>query len=1809
MKKVLALGVALALLFTVFAAPATNAQGVDPGGTGSGTPISGGVELQGAKRIVPIRNPNPPATVDYTFGRALLSKGGGSAPYEGIDTSSSEPVRIVVQLEGDPLYVAEKRMAAQGEVFAAAEYIAQLEQSQTQVLDTIRGLGIKVQGKARMMRELFNGFVITVPANQVPAIAKIKGVKAIYPDREVKALVELGGEGGTVAYIGATKLHEAGITGQGVTVGILDTGIDYNHPDLKDAYAGGFDVVDWDDDPMETVGEGATTHGTHVAGIVHAVAPGARIRMYRVLGPGGSGTEEQVYWGLVKAYEDGCKVLNLSLGSGVNVYDWLSWVLDRLAELGVTAAVANGNDGPAPWSVGSPATARNVISVGAMGLPEAHPTVTYQVYGAPATTVVGNYMTFSPHVDTVSGAVYYVVTAGRGHPEEFPADAAGRVALVERGDMPFRQIALNAQAAGCAAVLIYNNVPGDFQGTLVSPKDITIPVISLSRSEGEQLIKNVVTNDLPVTFGEQQQPPYVAEFSSRGPATAGSEELPEAIKPDVSAPGVSVDSCIPGGGHAEYSGTSMAAPHVAGACALLLQAHPDWGPADFKAALMNTADSLAGYGPLDQGSGVIRVDEAAGADLLVLPGAVSFGRDDAATGTSVLTATLTIRNRGTSAQSVQLVASDVPDGMSVSFTPTSVTLGAGGTKEVQVVLSVNHDSLKGFRGVKTGTILVGSTRVPFMVVLDPAPIDRFYVSPAYFSPNRDGSRDWVEIGWSQNVEGQIWMRAWAVDPDGELTTSWVLLPGLWLLPGSWFFRWDGTDWWGQALPDGYYVLQIEIDGYSTPTEGDQAPVVLIDTQPPNVIHNVPGWGAVTNRQELTIEGYVYDTMLDPSIPVAGDRVILTCSLNGGEPVRQPIAEEGPFEFTLPKLQDNENSLEFQARDAAGNVLRLNRTIFYDATTPPLDVRQPADYETVVVGSAGVTLRVGGVTDPHASVTVSYDGSSTRVPLDVYGSFAVDVPLAAVQTDISVTAASGSNVSAVARRVFRLSSPGRGLVRFSALGPEGPLTLDEVVAPWWVYTPSLGKAIPASGVYEVEPGYWPLVGIKRSGDAGNYFLFRTAEVKPGVLNDVVFDGRSSSAASVTVHVYDTSGAALAGETRALLPLSFDGDGMLEMLEVVQAKSSGHYQTWVSPGQYAWFYEVPAGAGDVQYLFADQLALGAGKAVTRTWSAADTGTVAVSVYDGHNADVVVQRSETNEPVVHICINRQCEDQWVWYPRATTRVGAHKLGLLPGRYAAEWWMYRLADYQDNPVTGVFCETHRQISVPEPGAASELRLGGPISGFIWAVPPDWLPRTSLPAEKAEEIRQAAARFGASDLLKRLDLSNRADPGVVRALEAQPLQAGGKAYIVPGLITAAGEVVWDVWGWWQNQAVGLQITVKGRDQSGTEQQILSRPVWPWELVEVDIPEWAVGSLTATVTANLGSYQDPLEFSAAIPVAAAPVKLSLSPRGISEPGVEAVTVGENGLLAVDVVADRVYGLYGYELHLAYTPGALEVIDSNQDAEGIQIEPGDVFAGKSVLMELNSVDPARGTIDYAISLQGADPGVVSDHPVKLATVYFRAKQSAGTETAVWVVGIKLAGAPQGQPPDTAAMLWEPEVAKLGVDVTPSADLAGTVLTRGRFFDGKPDNSGVRVHVTALLDGLPGQEPGWPRPPVPQYTVVSLADGSYHVVGLPIGFKYRVLAYLPDDLYPAYFADEATVKLDAVGRVEMRQLELVGGDTKRDGLIDIFDIVLIGAAYNAKQGEVRYDARADINRDGVVDLQDLTVAAFYFNRAGSHAPSPK
>src|SRR5262249_53370784 len=127
-----------------------------------------------------------------------------------------------------------------------------------------------------------------------------------------------------VGAIGLEEAHRAAL-GTGVTVAILDTGIDPDHPMLRGAYAGGIDLVDRDDDPREERDyidndhDGAVAEafgpGTHVAGIIHLVAPGARLLAVRVLDDDGRGSLVDVVAGVRWAVDHGAKVINLGLGT------------------------------------------------------------------------------------------------------------------------------------------------------------------------------------------------------------------------------------------------------------------------------------------------------------------------------------------------------------------------------------------------------------------------------------------------------------------------------------------------------------------------------------------------------------------------------------------------------------------------------------------------------------------------------------------------------------------------------------------------------------------------------------------------------------------------------------------------------------------------------------------------------------------------------------------------------------------------------------------------------------------------------------------------------------------------------------------------------------------------------------------------------------------------------------------------------------------------------------------------------------------------------------------------------------------------------------------------------------------------------------------------------------------------------------------------------------------------------------------------------------------------------------------------------
>ena len=457
----------------------------------------------------------------------------------------------------------------------------------------------------------------------------------------------------SIPQIGVDKLHAENITGKGIKVGVLDTGIDYNHPDLKDAYKGGYDFVDNDADPMETTYEDwikagkptypgyvyYTNHGTHVAGTIAAqkknnadyavkgVAPDVDLYAYRVLGPWGGGNTAGILAGIDKAIADGMDVINMSLGAQTNDPLYATSVAVNNAMLsGVVTVVAAGNAGPNEKTLGSPGTAALGISVGASDASMSIPTFSGSASDEKFENMQLLGKDFPDKLEDLQGQSLPIVFAGLGKPADFTGkDVNGKIALIQRGEITFDEKIKNAKNAGAKAVIVYNNVDGQIPAYLGEGVGF-IPSFRLSKADGERL---KALGEVSFTFetlsNTKTEGDHLADFSSRGPVNGNYD-----IKPDVVAPGVSIFSTAPeyindpqdginyGNAYVRMSGTSMATPHVAGTAALILQEHPEYTPFDVKAALMNTSDDLNGKNSVyEVGAGRIDAYQAVHTDTSI----------------------------------------------------------------------------------------------------------------------------------------------------------------------------------------------------------------------------------------------------------------------------------------------------------------------------------------------------------------------------------------------------------------------------------------------------------------------------------------------------------------------------------------------------------------------------------------------------------------------------------------------------------------------------------------------------------------------------------------------------------------------------------------------------------------------------------------------------------------------------------------------------------------------------------------------------------------------------------------------------------------------------------------------------------------------------------------------------------------------------------------------------------------------------------------------------------------------------------------
>jgi subtilisin family serine protease len=492
---------------------------------------------------------------------------------------------------------------------------------------------------------LWNGVSVSVAPSQVAALGSIPGVKAIYPVHTV-SLPDFKSEGSSGADIemknavGLTGAdiaqNELGLDGSGVTIAIMDSGLDYTLPELGGCFGpsckvrGGFDLVgdDYNDtpgpgfqpvphpdpDPMpcdpnvadrqEVLGLGASDagHGTHVAGIAAAdgsgtgqvvgVAPKARLLAYRVFGCNGSTDTDVMIHAMELALADHADVLNMSIGSAFSNWPESPEAVasDNLVDAGMVVVASIGNSGANGgqlWSAGSPGVGRKVIGVASFDNTKA--TLPSFIVGGRSygyNRAAGSLATVP---QSGSGEIAFTgtpTTVGDGCVNApAPGSLTGKIAFIRRGSPPapaptcgFYNKAVNAQRGGAIAVVLYNNVPGALNPTVApSPAGsppVTIPVAAITASDGAAIFAGIATKHT-LTWTDQtiETPLATAGLISDFSSFGTDAELQ--LKPDIGAPGGQIYSTWPHqqfGGHNSISGTSMASPHVAGLAALILQA-------------------------------------------------------------------------------------------------------------------------------------------------------------------------------------------------------------------------------------------------------------------------------------------------------------------------------------------------------------------------------------------------------------------------------------------------------------------------------------------------------------------------------------------------------------------------------------------------------------------------------------------------------------------------------------------------------------------------------------------------------------------------------------------------------------------------------------------------------------------------------------------------------------------------------------------------------------------------------------------------------------------------------------------------------------------------------------------------------------------------------------------------------------------------------------------------------------------------------------------------------------------------------------
>lgn len=535
--------------------------------------------------------------------------------------------QVVVRLEEQSVVEIYKEQIDNNEIDFGEQsaQLATLKKSQDHILSVAFKLdeNMKVLGS---LQRIMNAVLLEINAAALDDLAADPDVEAIIPliDYELD-LSE------TVPYIGASEVNSLGYTGEGVTVAVMDTGIDYTHaafggsgstqdytsndPSFIEAgtfptekVIGGYDFVGgaWplgdlmpDPDPLDA-GPGRG-HGTHVAhiiggismpeyGIAGGVAPGVNLLAIKVCSsvtPDCSGVA--LLRGMDLAVDpngdgeldDAVNIINISLGKayGNAAYDALSLAVDQASSIGVLTVTAAGNGGDKPYVHSAPAEADTALSVGATYVPS---TLVPLMEVTTSNEEINFYTAFwqswsaelkDVYPDGIKAPIVYGDGLG-GNLDgcvQFKTETLqNSIVLVDRGNCSFSDKIMNIESAGGLAGIVGMNKSGDPFDTAPEGDDHpNIPAYLITKDAMKEIVDELpdVSLKLEPSMNVSLMKRMTA-YSSRGPSSKS-----KIIKPEIGAPDASV-SAVAGSGTemSAFGGTSGASPMVSGSAALLMEA-------------------------------------------------------------------------------------------------------------------------------------------------------------------------------------------------------------------------------------------------------------------------------------------------------------------------------------------------------------------------------------------------------------------------------------------------------------------------------------------------------------------------------------------------------------------------------------------------------------------------------------------------------------------------------------------------------------------------------------------------------------------------------------------------------------------------------------------------------------------------------------------------------------------------------------------------------------------------------------------------------------------------------------------------------------------------------------------------------------------------------------------------------------------------------------------------------------------------------------------------------------------------------------